>query len=324
MPQTQSGTIAAYFNDENSAHQAIEALQQAGFDSNQIGIAAASGGASGATGTEQMGTSHTSTGSTTGRVEHKAAGVWDKVKNFFEGGSGDVEPYADERDRDSVQSHEITGASSYSDYEPGDVHHALSGMSVDDQRSRYFSHRVSNAGGVLVTVTATGRESEAETILTRFGGDLGQNSADYDYSSTAATGRTTGEVTGQQRLQLLGEILRVHKERVNRGEVRVRKEVITEQQTVQVPVTREELVVERVPVEGQRGATGTIGENSEIRIPLTEERASAEKQTVVREEYAVGKRASERVEQVGGEVRHEELDVEDTTRQDPTLDRRSA
>jgi uncharacterized protein (TIGR02271 family) len=110
---------------------------------------------------------------------------------------------------------------------------------------------------------------------------------------------------------------------VNRGDVRIRKEVVTEQQTVEVPVTREELVVERIPVDGQRAATGAIGENSEIRIPLTEERATAEKQTVVREEVAVGKRASERVEQVGGEVRHEELDVDDSTNtNNPT--RRSA
>jgi uncharacterized protein (TIGR02271 family) len=38
---------------------------------------------------------------------------------------------------------------------------------------------------------------------------------------------------------------------VNRGEVRIRKEVLTTTQTIEVPVTREELVVERVPVSGE-------------------------------------------------------------------------
>jgi len=43
---------------------------------------------------------------------------------------------------------------------------------------------------------------------------------------------------GAQRLELLKEVLQVNKRRVQTGEV-TRKEVITEMQTVQVPVTRE-------------------------------------------------------------------------------------
>ena len=53
------------------------------------------------------------------------------------------------------------------------------------------------------------------------------------------------------RVQLFGEVLRVHKERISRGEVRVRKDVVTENQTIEVPVTREELVLERVSVSGK-------------------------------------------------------------------------
>jgi uncharacterized protein (TIGR02271 family) len=96
---------------------------------------------------------------------------------------------------------------------------------------------------------------------------------------------------------------------VQRGEVRLRKEVVTENQNVQVPVTREELVIERTPVEG-RQATGQIGTEKEIRVPLSEERASVEKVPMVREEVRVGKRAVEDTRNITDQTRREELRVE--------------
>src|SRR5947208_15842521 len=81
-------------------------------------------------------------------------------------------------------------------------------------------------------------------------------------------------------------MLRTYKERVQRGEVRLRKEVVTESQSIQVPVTREELVIERTPGSGQ--VTGEIGRDEEIRVPLSEERVRVEKQPVVNEEVRVG------------------------------------
>jgi len=194
----------------------------------------------------------------------------------------------------------------------------------------------------VVTVNAGERRTEAESILIEYGGDLGTNASTYDYGDYGGTGTTrltspeaapatTAEdyaeetsSTDQTRyreenpdtIQLLGEVLRVHKDRVNRGDVRIRKEVVTDTQTVQVPVTREELVVERRPVNDLKAAsTASIGEE-EIRVPLTEERATLDKATVVREEVSVGKRPVEEVRDVSGEVRREELVVDDTTRAD--------
>ena len=321
---TTTNAVVAFFSSEAKAAQAIDALNAAGFQAREIGAATNTGygtsetesGATGSTGSaaSSMGSTVAGVGST---VAAKTEGVWDKMKNFFEGGTseGGVEQYADERAGDR-SSHEVTrggavASGAYDDYEPADISHSLTGMQIPESRSRYFEQRF-NAGhsGVLVTVSAAGREAEAERILTQYDGDLGNDTARYD--TTAATTATT-PVAGQQRIQLLGEVLRVHKDRVSRGEVRIRKEVITEQQTVQVPVTREELVIERLPVTGQTTATGAIGDSSEIRIPLSEEHASAETQTFVREEIAVGKRAVENVEQVGGAVRREELEIEDQT-----------
>ena len=237
----------------------------------------------------------------------KAEGVWDKIKNFFE---GSPEAYSGERSQGDLGTREIT--SEYN-YDHDDFHQNLNGLNVPQDRSRYFAHRFGSANeGAVVTVNAGDRAGEAQEILTRFGADLGENASTYDYSSTGTTG--TGEVQGTQNIQLLGEILRVQKDRVSRGEVRLRKEVITETQTVQVPVTREELVIERHPVEATAAATGTLGEGQEVRIPLSEETASLDKSTVVREEVAVGKKPLGEVRDLTGEVRREELVVDDTTR----------
>lgn len=124
------------------------------------------------------------------------------------------------------------------------------------------------------------------------------------------TSSDTSADIGEQRIQLRGERLRTFKERVQRGEVRLRKEVITENQSVQVPVTREEIVIERTPASGDARVSGDIGTDQEIRVPLSEERVRVEKQPVVNEEVRVGKRQVQRAEQVSDQVRHEELRVD--------------
>ncbi|HZU44685.1 MAG TPA: YsnF/AvaK domain-containing protein, partial [Terriglobales bacterium] len=114
-----------------------------------------------------------------------------------------------------------------------------------------------------------------------------------------------------QRILLHGEILSIQKDRVQRGEVRLRKEVVTENQNVEVPVTREELVIERNPVEGREAEAGSFESgDKEIRVPLTEEKVRVEKKPVVTEEVKVGKRQVRDNRNVSDSVRHEEVRVE--------------
>src|SRR5204863_7389667 len=102
-----------------------------------------------------------------------------------------------------------------------------------------------------------------------------------------------------------------HKERVSHGEVRLRKEVVTERQNVEVPTTREELVVERVPGGGREATGAGVGSGEkEIRVPLSEERVRVEKKPVVNEEVHVGKRQVQDTKRVSDQVRHEELRTE--------------
>jgi uncharacterized protein (TIGR02271 family) len=201
-------------------------------------------------------------------------GFWQKLKDFFSGES----------------------------HESADYRDTSSGYAWDENRADYYYNGI-NSGGALVSVTG-GRVEQARIILQNAGGDLRESG----FESTATEGAVGSDA--ERRIQLRGEVLRTYKERVQRGEVRLRKDVITENQNIQVPVTREELVVERVPASGDRTASGEIGTDEEVRVPLSEERVRTEKQPVVTEEVRVGKRAVQSTENVSDDVRHEELRVD--------------
>jgi uncharacterized protein (TIGR02271 family) len=111
-------------------------------------------------------------------------------------------------------------------------------------------------------------------------------------------------------VQLREEELHAHKQPVQAGEVRVRKDVVSEHKAMEVPVKREEVVVERHPVAGHPPASGDIRPGQEIRVPVTEEQVRVEKTPVVKEEVTVGKRQMQDTEAVSGTVRKEEVRVE--------------
>jgi uncharacterized protein (TIGR02271 family) len=116
----------------------------------------------------------------------------------------------------------------------------------------------------------------------------------------------------QETLELREEELRAEKQRVKAGEVRLRKEIVEEEKTIEVPVSHEEVVVEKRNVSGRRPATGEIGEDEEIRIPLTEEEVRVEKTPVVREEVTLKKRQVQDTERVSETLKREEAKVEST------------
>jgi len=204
-------------------------------------------------------------------------GFWEKLKNFFSG--------------DSHEKHE--------DVDYGD---SISGMNWDQDRAEYYRSGIER-GGALVSVSGADT-TEAREILEGAGGELRETG--FEGAGNLDTNATSDR---DYRIQLRGEILRAYKDRVQRGEVRLRKDVVTENQTIQVPVTREELVIERVPASGSQ-VSGEIGTDQEIRVPLSEERARVEKQPVVNEEVRVGKRAVQNTQTVSDNVRREELRVD--------------
>ncbi len=182
---------------------------------------------------------------------------------------------------------------------------------------------VPSAGAYAATGVNTPRAETAQPLSDRASDALTTSSSTTTNQRSVDQPRTGTENAGLDRIQLFGEVLRVHKDRINRGEVRVRKDVLTENQTIEVPVTREEFVLERVPVEGNTPApSANIGREQEIRVPLTEETVRVEKQPVIREEVSVGKRQVADVETVNESVRHEELRVDSDVDSEVTATRR--
>jgi uncharacterized protein (TIGR02271 family) len=96
------------------------------------------------------------------------------------------------------------------------------------------------------------------------------------------------------------------------GALRVRKRVRIERERLEVPVRREEVSVERVPVTGEAMAEAEISED-EVVVPIVEEEIVVSKRPVVKEEVRIKKHVVEETEIVEEDVRREEIDVEDDT-----------
>ena len=130
-----------------------------------------------------------------------------------------------------------------------------------------------------------------------------------DEQASTDTTRTTGDAS----MTLSEERLEVGKESREAGRARLRKYTTTETETVQVPVTKEKLVVERNPVSGEHAA-GPISDTDQVEeITLREERAVIDKETVAVEEVRIGKEQVTEHETVSAEVRKEHVDVDGAT-----------
>jgi uncharacterized protein (TIGR02271 family) len=191
----------------------------------------------------------------------------------------------------------------------GSVYDDLTGMGMPQNDASYFQSEY-EAGRSIVAVLADGRGQEASDILAQYGGygATRRSQQTTDYNANAATMPAT-ETEGEQSLKLREEQLRVQKQPVQTGEARLRKDVVSEQQSMDVPVTHEEVYVERRPGSGQASDT-PIGESETYRVPVSEEQVTVEKQPVVREEVALGKRKVQDTQQVSDTVRREEAHVE--------------
>lgn len=116
-----------------------------------------------------------------------------------------------------------------------------------------------------------------------------------------------------QRLQLMEERLRVVKQQEQAGAVRLGRRIIERQETVNVPVREERVVIERIPVEGQpRADDQELRDGETIEVGVMRERVQVTKETVVTEDVQVRTETIEHEEQVQETVRKEELVVEDS------------
>jgi uncharacterized protein (TIGR02271 family) len=148
--------------------------------------------------------------------------------------------------------------------------------------------------------------------------------AAYDTDDTYVADRTDDtyvgtdtDVTDSDRLERREERLTVDKTTEQAGSVRVGKHVEEDVQSVDVPVTREEVTIDRHSVD--RPASGDAFTEDSIDVPVYEERVDVDKEARVVEELEVGKTATTDTAHVEETVRREEFDIDDetgTTRRD--------
>ena len=119
---------------------------------------------------------------------------------------------------------------------------------------------------------------------------------------------TNKETSDDVKLRLRKEELDVEKFRVQTGDVEFSKEIIEEQKIVDVPVTREEVVIERRTLNNEH-CDSPITDEETIRIPVSEERVDVEKRTVLTGEVSAHVRDVEGTEHVEETLKREEARV---------------
>ena len=116
------------------------------------------------------------------------------------------------------------------------------------------------------------------------------------------------------RVQRSEEELRASVREREAGQVNVRKSVKTEREMVRVPKRREEVDIERLPVEGEARSAieADIGED-EVVLQVFEEEVVVTKRVVLKEEVRLRKRVVEDEEVLEVDLRKEEVEIDDMT-----------
>ncbi|WP_216830676.1 YsnF/AvaK domain-containing protein [Alkalihalobacterium elongatum] len=110
-------------------------------------------------------------------------------------------------------------------------------------------------------------------------------------------------------LDLREEELDIDKRRVETGDVTLHKDIIEEEQTVNVPVAHDQVVVERRAVDREPTDERITNEET-VHIPVTAEQIDVDKHTVVTGEVSAHKRSVEETRQVRDVLHKEVADVE--------------
>ncbi len=187
---------------------------------------------------------------------------------------------------------------------------------VEDFREDADTDETATMGtGTVTDTTITDTDREPDMDLNRTDATVG----DFDRDS---------DLTEEERIRLREERLEVDKEEVQTGEVNIRKETKHETKSIDVPVEKEEVIIERKPVAGadSEATDMDIDEETEsFSIPIKEEKVEVRKKPVVTEEVEIRKERHEEVEEVTEDVRREELEVDrddetNVTDSDRTID----
>jgi uncharacterized protein (TIGR02271 family) len=136
---------------------------------------------------------------------------------------------------------------------------------------------------------------------------------DQDADRTATVGRDTSGPTTDDAMTLSEERLRVGTQTREAGRARLRKYVVTENVTQTVPVSREEVRLEREPITDanrDQAMSGPAISEEEHEVVLREERPVVEKEAVPVERVRLDTETVTDQVTVDEEVRKEQIDTD--------------
>lgn len=336
---TRRTTVVGVFNDKNLAEQAIDALKDAGFSNDEIRYSGSAGGGGGFFDNLKSWLSGEETG-TTGNVESdlKNMGVPEGEANYYareyEAGhpivavrspghendalsimrsngsshydmaSGAMEntaPYAS-RDKDYTGTTKDTGTRTGYTQQPGMTSDKIAGTS----RENYTDT------GMRTGYTQQPGMTSDEMARNAQPGMINETAVPDQTPDTRATNRDINMPPGEnaQSIRVREEQLQAEKQRVQKGEVQVHKDVVEEQKSFDVPVTHEEVVVERKPIIEPRPTDVPIGQDETIRVPINQEQVNVTKTPVESEEIALRKRQVQEQKRVSDTVRREQAHID--------------
>jgi uncharacterized protein (TIGR02271 family) len=206
--------------------------------------------------------------------------------------------------------------SAITDVDPNDgrVHLSVDKSAVGDQGWNEppvagESFATADSSGPVEGLGYTGRESDegsAASVTSSYTTDT-----DTDYGRTGTTSSDIGD-TDRVRVPVHEEELRAERVAEQAGEVRVGKNIVEEERTLDVPVSREEVEIRRVSTDRPAAAGDAFTDGDTIRVPVTAEKVNVTKEPRVVEEIEISKQAVTDTQRVSDTVRREELDVEES------------
>ncbi len=197
----------------------------------------------------------------------------------------------------------------------------LQGAGVSDDRVTVTHTKQQIKDAPQVDADGALSPADEDELYTYYG--LGKSGSQYDtgYQDTdvsegrhvADSSHDTGIAGGEDVMTRSEERLVAGTRTEEAGKARLRKYVVTEQQQVTVPVSHEEVRLEREPItEANRGdaTSGAEITEAEHEVTLTAERPVVETETVPVERVRLGKETVRDEESVSGEVRKEQIEFD--------------
>jgi uncharacterized protein (TIGR02271 family) len=166
--------------------------------------------------------------------------------------------------------------------------------------------QLDDGGQVLVPFEALNRQSDGSYVVSMTASELEQR-------------RVMGSVAAEQSLVIpvMVEDLDVQKDKKEAGRVRIRKVVREREELVDEPLLREEVIIERVPINRfVEAAIPLRSEGDTVIISLLEEVPVVEKRLMLKEELRITVRRVEAHKPTSVTLRSEEVTVERITSKD--------